>query len=864
MKENAASTVSIGQYQVPVLVIAAALGLLALVLISPKSGQEGEGGKSLRKELRKDLRKERRRQQRKDRRADRRQTRRDQRRAGSVPLGASALWMGAPWSDDRNRRRTAGSADGVLVRLMAGLFGMLGRFLTGREVSGSPASNAGWFRAGSRPLRHALRSLPPPLESGSVGLPESRNLPAVPERPSAAVERWREWSAEHQPANPVVGGAVRRGGAVAVWVGTSAALALRGVGSIGRGLRTWGTWPYASRAAARLMVVAVAVGLWRDRAATELAAAALVGLVLIVAATGPAGLGWWRGFAKGDDRIYGPALWATVRLVLGQPDEEYLENWMSIPADVRADGAQVRLALPVEFAGTEPQQAELDHLVNTRLPGEWVSRWHMMGGQHYALWTHKPKPKAKKTPPDSVAFSDPRIQEAIRSAPLGHIVLGIDEDDRVVTRRLDGETAHWVASIGSGGGKSTLLQFIIAQLVVQFATVVGLDPKEISIKCFVDVPGIYIYNDPRNVQDMRRAVSWVKAELDARNYVAARKEVTFPKIVLVAEEANEFASLSKAYHDDTKEKGELASDPVWKDVASFMRLGRQNQGNMIAVFQELRDDILGGRGVKGLFRLFLMGSFFADGWKRVMGPGSVPECEFKGGRLLLVNGSERIWLQVPYATEDEYRRFALDEREAQGWTPERAGLFGTPPERSPERLPRLLRGTGHVTQDEVPEGASTAALGDESAGDSVTQGRRDATRDAVPGGQRDARREVADDGSLAAAVLHLRLAQTAADGATTSRRSDATDDIPGGSSDPIPEAVELLSFAEISRRLEARGIDIAAERMRQAKARDKRTGKGLFPKGSEVKGKNGKVSTLYTETEILEFFSIDDSGASAE
>lgn len=837
---------------------------LVLVLLVKGTGSGDDAAKTLRKEWRRDRRKDRRRSRRRDKRDRRRQDKRDRRRAvmGSDGLG------GYEGYDD--------PVGGVLIRL----FAMIGRFLVGRELRGRRASNAGFWRIGSRPIGDSLRVRPLPLESGSVGIPEkddSRLLPAIPDRPGAAVERWTDWTEEH-PVPGIAGTSVRIAGAAAVWAGAAVVQALRGVGSIGRVLRSWGTWPYAARAVVRLAVLAAVAGWWLDRSATELGVGTAVAGVLALAATGPAGLGLWRGPTRGDDRTYGPALWAAVRQVLKLVDEEYLEHWMLIPADVRAEGAQIRLRLPVTFAGTEIQCAEIDHLVNTRLPGEWVSRWHLMGGDHYAVWSHKPKPKPKPEPPAWVDFFDPEIQDAIALCERGEVVIGRDERGRIVTEHLSGATPHWGVSVNTGGGKSAFNLMVIIQLIAQGYHIVIVDVKRVSLSILEGVPGVHIYNDPEAPQDLRKAILWVGDEMKSRSAVLeVAPDHYFPGLACFIEEATEAQRILRAEWDDIKDSKDPATDPIWqKGVMNGVNLGRQMWAHYVLITQDFRDDTFGGKGLRNGFSLKFMGSFTASQWKNIIGTSPVPEAPAKAGRMLIVEGTtQKGWVQTCWSEPDvpaevtkrRMREWALQKRRETEFDP-RAGLFGAPPERSAKVLPKLLR---TASRDVLPEGVWEALAGGPdgpTAGDAVTQGRRDAirdgSRDGVLGGGRDGAWQ-GDDGSLAAAVLHLR-------GEAGRHQRQGSEDaaahtIPiqtGGESSGARELLKaeaLLSFAEISRRLEERGIDISAERMRSAKSRDKRSGKNLFPAGTEMEGKHGRKFTLYTEAEILAFF---NNGGSAE
>ncbi|MFL6115594.1 MAG: hypothetical protein ACJ786_30240 [Catenulispora sp.] len=843
-----------GHLSLPIAV--AGVALVLLLLFGSNSGGGNNTAKALRKEWRRDRRKDRRR----DKRQRRRQAKRQQRRGVANSGGFEGY-------DD-----PVGNA---LAMLLAAIW----RFLVGRELKGRAASNAGFWTFGSRPVRDSLRVRPLPLESGSIGIPEARYLPAIPERPGAAVERWRDWTENH-PVPGFSGKAVRHAGAAAVWAGAALVQALRGIGAIGRALRSWGTWPYAFRAVVRLAVVATLAGLWLDRGPTELAVGAAVAGVLGMAATGPAGLGWWHGPKWGDDRTYGPALWAAIRKVLKLEDEEYLEYWMSIPADTRADDAQVRLRLPVEYAGTDIQKAEIDHLVNTRLPGEWVSRWHMMGGDHYAVWTHKPKPKPKPEPPAWVDFFDPEIQDAIAQCERGEVVIGRDEHGRIVTEHLTGATPHWGVSVNTGGGKSAFNLMVIVQLIAQGYHIVIVDVKRVSLSILEGVPGVHIYNDPEAPQDLRKAILWFGEEMKSRSAVLeVAPDMYFPGLLCVIEEATEAQRILRAQWDEIRASKDAASDPIWQQgVMNGVNLGRQMWAHFLFVTQDFRDDTFGGKGLRNGFALKFMGSFNAQQWKNIIGTSPAPESIAKAGRMLIVEGTtQKGWVQTCWSepdvpaevTKQRMREWAIQKRREIGFDPE-AGLFVAPPERSVKVLPKALRA---ASRDKLPEAVWAALEGGSKgsvAGDAVTPGSRDAARDALPAGSRDAHQSLADAAArgpltgverlLLAARQH---AASQAGDATTPRDHDAShgaDDYPrrDSNSDTV-QSEALFTIAGVSRRLEERGIDISADRIRQAKARDKRTGKNRFPAGTEVEGKHGRTFTLYTESEILEFFNGGDA-----
>lgn len=592
-----------------------------------------------------------------------------------------------------------------------------------------------------------------------------------------------------------------------------------------RVLRAWHCWPYAARGLVRLIATAALVA-WVVPAWTGWACLAMV------AATVPLGflLPQLVPAKPGDDAVYGPRIWAVLRDDLDLPEDEPREKWLLLPPSLAAEDARIVIRLPWTWRGSEGDRENLSALVNSRVPGQWVARVSLTGETFTAVFTHKPPPKPPAPEPECpavVPFFDPDIQEAIANCKTGEIVLGKDTFGRIIICKLDGETPHWALSVGTGGGKSTFNQAVIVQAIAQGYHVIVVDVKRSSVKSMEGIPGVHIYKDPKNPQDMRRAVQWFKDEIDARSYVKDHDpSVEFPGLLLIIEESNEFADVSKEWWDDNRKPtsdkegpADRATDPVWGDVASAARLGRFVRGNIIGVFQDLRDQALGGKGLRNLFRLKLMGNYSTQQWKNVIGTTPVPPSIDKAGRMLLVEGNSNTWVQTLYGEGDELKAWAMEHRAKQNFDPT-AGLFGDPPERSAERMPYLVRLS---SRDEAPE---SPFPGSEEGQDQETAGRLS--------------HEGADvtllEGDVTASRDRLRL-------------------IPGqggeGAAQDPTAPPELLPLAEISRRL---GPDEGVPKydaLRQHKAR-----RDDFPKGVEINGKEH-----YTESQIIAYYEAQEKQA---
>ncbi|MFD3941146.1 type IV secretory system conjugative DNA transfer family protein, partial [Streptomyces sp. NPDC058618] len=92
--------------------------------------------------------------------------------------------------------------------------------------------------------------------------------------------------------------------------------------------------------------------------------------------------------------------------------------------------------------------AALEHLIATRIPGDWVSQFQLYGKVHWAKFMHKPKPKIKPQLPKYVAW--------IPSMDPFRVMLGQTHQGPYYVD-MGSATPHWGVSGGTGDGKTTAL-----------------------------------------------------------------------------------------------------------------------------------------------------------------------------------------------------------------------------------------------------------------------------------------------------------------------------------------------------------------------------------------------------------------------
>lgn len=352
---------------------------------------------------------------------------------------------------------------GLYVALLA----PVGRFLTGREVWGPRTSNATLFRSGYSEE-----------EIEAVTVPDSHRLAAAVMAAEAAygpepvdwtgVQGW--FQEQRDRLSDALWG---RRGAVPGWAtvaaqwgrsaGTLALAAGRGAYAVltglGNGVARWHRWPRAARAVARWGALAVPVAALAQNPVTATYAALTAGAVtlaaVLAAATGPAALGWWAPRPITDVERYAEGVWNGLVPILRLDtvgDEtrapELQQNWLSIPNDLANPGAEIVISLPPAFMASAPEVAALEHLIATRIPGEWVSQFQLFGKVHWVKFTHKPKPKAK--------LQLPKYVEWIPSMDPFRVMVGQTHQGPYYVD-MGSATPHWGVSGGTGDGKTTAL-----------------------------------------------------------------------------------------------------------------------------------------------------------------------------------------------------------------------------------------------------------------------------------------------------------------------------------------------------------------------------------------------------------------------
>ncbi|MFF3617561.1 hypothetical protein [Streptomyces sp. NPDC002580] len=331
----------------------------------------------------------------------------------------------------------------------------------------------------------------------------------------------------------------------------------------------------------------------------------------------------------------------------------------------RTDRPEATVTVPVPD-GWHGDRKTVEAVVAARLGGSWDVDWRMRQAPFTALFTRTPEP------PGMVKWAD--ILDHVAANKDGEVVVGLNNRGKPVRGDFVREEPMWGLSIGTGGGKSVFLMQTACQLVAQGAEIVGIDPKFISLDPLVGIPGITIMNDPRDVGSMWAAIADFRAEMESRyDAWVLDRSLTFKRKVLIIEEGNMFSAISKEHWREVKKKGDPVSPPVWGDIAAILRMGRQANMNVIAVFQRMDDAATGNQGLRDSFGFRVLGRYTWQAWRMLVGTNPIPRSQKRRGRYIVVDGGEHVWIQAPYISEEEVRAWCLEQRAAQGYAPPMPG-----------------------------------------------------------------------------------------------------------------------------------------------------------------------------------------------
>jgi hypothetical protein len=348
---------------------------------------------------------------------------------------------------------------------------------------------------------------------------------------------------------------------------------------------------------------------------------------------------------------------STVRSDIHAPGDNH-KKFITVPRNYHTDSnARVRLVVPLTWEARPQEVKRLTQLVERRLGGQWDSVTRLSAFPPVIEFVRSP------SPPASLAFDE--MRDALDRGKPSEIIIGKGTHNSVVGIDLDSESPHIAISMGTGGGKTTLLMLIVAYLMHHGTERVDIiDPKQVSHNWAKGIPGVHIH---RTMAEQITAIAAFRARMQNRyDELNIDEYQVFPRQVLVIEEQNSWMKHAKSYWETYR--GELDSNtrgrtprvnPAIGDLAYCLFQGRQARMNIISVFQQMTANASGGGDMRENYGAKILARYSPQTWKMLVGTTPIPRSSTINGRARYALGGHDREVQLILITREQATEYAL-------------------------------------------------------------------------------------------------------------------------------------------------------------------------------------------------------------
>jgi len=319
------------------------------------------------------------------------------------------------------------------------------------------------------------------------------------------------------------------------------------------------------------------------------------------------------------------------------------------------------IALPDTFAALLKEREPIQEIIEAHTRGKVRFSWTTTETPRTLSWV----PVVEHSLPDKVRFRDylPQLQ-GLRPRELG---VGVVADRSMYVSSHNGDSPWHCRFANSGTGKSMGFLIKAAQICHNdpAAEVYGIDTKQVSFTHLKGIPRVHIFDNPQSDMEAIWKLPFTLAGIMRDRYAAIREgratERDFNDIWLLVDEGNDLGACYKSYWKNNL--GETTASPsIWGEcVGPLLRQGRQARIFGEWMFQDLRDQAMGGESLKMAFSVFGAAGFLPGQFARTVG-NPAAECIEGPGKILMCRGNKRTWVQGFYDDEDWLREYALENR----------------------------------------------------------------------------------------------------------------------------------------------------------------------------------------------------------
>jgi hypothetical protein len=334
------------------------------------------------------------------------------------------------------------------------------------------------------------------------------------------------------------------------------------------------------------------------------------------------GLGLWAGWGLADGLILVPhrTRWVNemgyaLRNVLDLPHHVPSAKIVRWPRDFGEAGTELRITLPRGWVGSDEELDAIVRVVHAKggfTHGDLNHRPILQGPFSYLRFT----PREKLVIPTLVRATDPAVKALLEAVRPGRPLLAIGAGGKQILGDFDGDAPHMGLSMRTGGGKSNQLKGTIAQEMHLGASVVILDLKRRSLKCFRGLEGVLYL---REVHEIHVALIKLYDEADHRNRLADElgddEEPPWQRRLVVMEEQNSTIDELTDYWLQIREPGDPKVSPAVRAFRKLGNMGRAVKINLLSVFQKMTAQAAGGTTARDNFGMIVISKPKPAAWK---------------------------------------------------------------------------------------------------------------------------------------------------------------------------------------------------------------------------------------------------------
>lgn len=250
----------------------------------------------------------------------------------------------------------------------------------------------------------------------------------------------------------------------------------------------------------------------------------------------------------------------------------------------------------------------------------------------------------------TLRLTDPVVREQLEALPASLVLIGLTPDGQPVCVDLDADSPHVLVGTGTGGGATTVLRTLAAQLLHHGSHALVLDLKRASHRWASGVPGVTYC---REISDIHNALVGLRAELQHRlALIEQRGDIDdLPRLTLVFEAADNTLRQLARYWDTIREKDDPKTSPAVDAFEYVLFAGPQARIHVLATSQ-LATGIL-GEGREN-FSTKVMGRVTTRTWERLAPEiHPTPEPNTQPGHVHVVQGWNTQPTHVLLLTDDE-------------------------------------------------------------------------------------------------------------------------------------------------------------------------------------------------------------------